>query len=485
MSQERSSGQSPSLEATALGVLRHLVEQHSSARAVADTMGQAHNYVARILRGETKLRLDVLERILAALEVSESFFFELLTADRKLDPQEILVFFGQREKRSGDPACDALARWMRGASRLRRRRLRPSTDWVFVDPDCVDGAEAGSGSSPGRRSEIETFEALRLSDRPAADAGLVALVDGIFDELEVDAASGAGTPEEGSDRPLLERQPLEDLAMALATWSTVRRLDGRRADAFQGFRLALGIARLGESAAAEAMALHKAASLLRDWEQSRAALLFLDRAGDAYLRCGDTGACQRLFIDRAVVWVHLGDYLRAARDYEVGLRYLPAGSSSTYKIAALSGLSHCYREMGDLRRAILMNRAAESVFEGGRDLRLAYLVWNRGNLAATCRDPELAVETLLAAMDLLADFGDPLDVAFCSLDLAEVYMREGRIGEIRRLADRILAWLPALRGNRKADATMMEWIRCVKWGEINQALLETSRNRLESSKSRT
>ena len=129
-------------------------------------------------------------------------------------------------------------------------------------------------------------------------------------------------------------------------------------------------------------------------------------------------------------------------------------------------------------------RAAEALFEGGRDLRLAYLVWNRGNLAAASRDSSLAVEALLAAMDLLAEFAEPLDVAFCSLDLAEVYMAEGRIGEIRRLADRILAWLPALRGNRQADAAMMEWIRCVKWGEVNRALLETSRNQLESSKAR-
>mgnify|MGYP001802786891 CR=1 FL=1 len=51
-----------SLDERILETLKSLIEHHSSSRSVAEQMGQAHNYVARLLRGETKLRREVLKR---------------------------------------------------------------------------------------------------------------------------------------------------------------------------------------------------------------------------------------------------------------------------------------------------------------------------------------------------------------------------------------------------------------------------------------
>lgn len=436
----------PPLDERVLELLRELVETHSSSRAVAESMGQAHNYVARILRGETKLRLDVLERILHAMGLSTTYFFRLVTAgDEALDVATLLRFFpadGSEES----PFFDAVS------PRLDEILARGS------DPSIVR-------EIPSRRDEIEKFEALRFSDRDAAEKGLEALIPELLDAAPGDAPACPGL--------------LGDLAIALATWATVQRFRSERRAAARALRRAMLAAESSGELRPVAIVLQRSAYLMRDLARGRTALLLLDRANDLYLRDGDLEGCAKVFVDRAIVLVHLGLYENAVECYETALRLLPE-NDKLQRFGALSGLAHCHENLGQLELALKRNEAAAAVYDGIEDMQLAYLVWNRANLCAALggRDPEPAYRR---AMELLERHAEPLAVGLCAVDLAAVYVRRGESRKLAALGDEILAWLPALRGNRTADAILMELVRCAKWGEVTQQLLVESRRRLRRS----
>ena len=86
------------------------------------------------------------------------------------------------------------------------------------------------------------------------------------------------------------------------------------------------------------------------------------------------------------------------------------------------------------------------------------------------------------AIDLLARFSEPVDVALCALDLAGLLISVGEPIAVKRLSDQVLAWLPAFRGSRIADAVMTELVRCAKWGELTSQFLDGARERLQQAR---
>ncbi|MEM8930706.1 MAG: hypothetical protein AAGE94_05995, partial [Acidobacteriota bacterium] len=268
-----------------------------------------------------------------------------------------------------------------------------------------------------------------------------------------------------------------DLAHALASWTAIARSTGARALAVRSLRRAVVAAGRSDRPMAEADVLVKAAYVMRDLAQGRTALLLLDRATQAYLKAGDLLGCSKVFVDRAVMFVYLADYRSATESYETALRLLPR-DDSRQRFLAISGLAHCYERFGKLQQAFELNGEARALCGETEDLRLAYVVWNQAKLATTI-DVTIAEESFRLAMRLLEAHAEPIEVSFCALDLAAHFVHRGETTKLTALADDILAWLPALRGNRHADAILVEFVRHAKWGQVTQSLLIESRRRLQ------
>ncbi|MEM6793913.1 MAG: tetratricopeptide repeat protein [Acidobacteriota bacterium] len=434
---------SASLDERILGTLKGLIEHHSSSRSIAEQMGQAHNYVARILRGETKLRLDVLGRILETLGVSHRFFMETALVDRPDDGDalEILRFFC-----GNAPPTKAFL-----------EDIQPTLD-VLVQMPLSDG------DHPSLREELDRLESLRRSDRQAAAEGLQHAV------LEM-----------LSDPPVpVPRQMLEDLAVALATYGTVQRFEGLRADAARAYSAAFQIALRSDRPRAMALSYNKAAYLVRDLGQVPAALRFLERALDRFLRAGEIQMAGSVFLDKAVFWVSLGEFETAARDYQAALGLLQ-DEQVFLRHACWSGLAQCFQRLGDPAQALSALEKAEALHRGGEDLALAFLVRNRADLAAELGDHDGANRQYRRAVELLARFSEPIDAALCALDWASLLMKLGEAAAVKQLADEMLEWLPIFRGSRVADAVITELIRCAKWGELTGKVLANARDRLEKA----
>lgn len=448
------------LDSRILAVLKELVEHHSSSRCVAEKMGQAHNYVARILRGETKLRLDVLERILDALGVSQSFFLQLVSSNG--DPRdlvEVLRFYGA----DGPPPEPFIVEIDQRVENL-------------LEGMALEGASLESSlpsATPTRhetphRAALVALEDRRQTDRPGAKAELEAMAEQIFSDIEVAGFS---------------RDLGADLAELLAIWATIQRFEGCRRDTSLAYQVAIRLALTVDSSRALGISLQKAAYLLRDLSCNQAALVFLEHASHAMLRNGDLVACGKIFVDRGLMFLSLAEWPGAVRELGSALNLLPECEWRN-RAGAFGNLAICFEQMKDFEKAKYCLEHAEAIYGDSNEMGLAYVCWNRGNLAMADGDVSMAETYFVRALNRLEDFGQPLDFATLALSLAEAYMRQSKVQALRDLADRMLAWLPAIRGNRIADAALMEWIRCARWGEVTHQVLREARQQLQQAAGR-
>ena len=428
-----------------LATLKGLIEHHSSSRCVAERMGQAHNYVARILRGETKLRLDVLERILETLGVPHHLFMQMVIAGQpsETDAVELLRFLSGRRQPDEAFLTD----------------IEPTLD-VLLRMPLTDDAD-----HPRATDELDRLETLRRSDKEGAEKGLEALIFALL-----------------TDPPVpVPRELLEDLAIALATYGTVQRFMGRRVDSAFGFQLALRAGARGGRPAGLAHPFRKAAFLIRDFGYGDVGIRFLETAREYFLRGGDTVRCFEIFGDRAGMWVSLGEIENALGDYKTALTLLPV-EDHRQRYSLLAGLTYCHEQLGDLPKALETASQAEALHDGREDIAFAFFVWNRAKLAAAVGESILGVEQFRRALTLLAQYSEPVDVALCALDFAELLISLGEPLAVKKLADEMLSWLPAFRGSRTADAVIAELIRCAKWGEVTSQFVDGARERLQRAR---
>ncbi|MEM1177535.1 MAG: helix-turn-helix domain-containing protein [Acidobacteriota bacterium] len=428
-----------------LSTLRELIEHHSSSRCVAEQMGQAHNYVARILRGETKLRLDTLERILETLGVPHRLFMQMVLAGRpnEADAIGLLRFLAG----SDEPAEPFLT------------DIRPTLD-VLLRMPLVDDE-----TYPRHAAELDRLERLRRSDKEGAEAGLKSL---IFEIL--------------TDPPVpVPRQMLEDLGEALAVFGTVQRFLGRQLDSACALQAALRVGARAGRPRGLAHVFRKAAFLMREYGQAAIGIQYLEHARELFLRVGDTRRCFEIFSDRASFWVNMGEIGRARQDFLTAVSLLPE-DEPVQVYGAYAGLAFCYQEEGNAQAALDAIEKAEAIHSGEGDIAFAYLVWNRAKLAVEVGEPTVARLQFRRAIDLLVQYSDPIDGALCALDLCGLLIEMGEVSEVKGLAELMLSWLPAFQGQRVADAVITEFIRCAKWGEVTSRFLAGARRRLKQSR---
>ena len=441
------------LDGRILGVLKELVEHHSSSRCVAEQMGQAHNYVARILRGETKLRLDVLERILDTLGISQTFFLQLVSSSGSpQDLIEVLKFYG------GDgPLPETFIQDMSASV------AELLTDACVEDQAKDFGFELSDyGVESPRQAKVTELEERRQKDRAGAKAELELLAQEILTEMETEGFDPGSAAE---------------LAQALSIWATIQRFEGCRRDSSLAYQVALHLGVHAESHKALGFTLQRTAYLLGDLGCYQASLVFMDYAIRHLIRTGEVTACGTVFADRGAMLLNQADFSAAVDEFKAALNILPE-SQWRSRAACFGNLAICYEQLSRLAPARTCLEMAEQLYGDSQEIGLAYVLWNRGRLSMADKHVVDAESYFIRALNHLESFGQPLSFANLALSLAEAYMVQGKVQALRDLADRMLAWLPAIRGNRIADAALMEWIRCARWGEVTHQVLNEARQKL-------
>ena len=230
------------------------------------------------------------------------------------------------------------------------------------------------------------------------------------------------------------------------------------------------------------------ASLFTDQRRFGEAHRLLDWTYAIYQRVGDSHAAGRALISK-------GNLARAALQPEEGLRLLTQGirqidaaHDPKLVFVAVHGLLGCLVDCGRMTEAKALLTASQGLYSTyGERLDAPRVRWLEGQISAGCGENERAEQLLRQARKGFERADLPYDTALVSLDLAAVWLRQGRTAEIAALVDEMVAIFRVRNIQREAIGALLMLREALQKDRATAALLQTvaaELRRLEHSHSR-
>jgi tetratricopeptide (TPR) repeat protein len=431
----------------ALVVLKALIEEHSSVHHVARCLGMDHTNLGRVLSGEYRLYFDLVEKVFTVLNLPVSIFYRRLLQGQRLQLGEATALLSccrQRLGRGRPPLEFEGGRFLVEIGQL----LAP---WSV--------ATAPGGTDENLRNELLNLEDVRFKAPQAATAQLEKLAGRILQGL---STRGART----------------NLAILLAIWSAIARIDGRRDEAREGYLLALRCLDHSGESFAEGFILQKAAYVAMDFDRLESSLLLLEGAMTSFALAGEPDWQARIYADRGIARIHQEKWLEAEEELRTALRLLPRKSLRN-RFAATESLVDLLVRRGKLDEAQATLRLAEDL-KYEMPIAEAYLAWRRGVVTAAQGNLHAAAEVFWAALAQMGDHGEAVDAALVALDLAVVLLKLRRMEGLRKLVADVVVWMGRLADNKTAHRALSKFVRLQLANELS--LRETSKIRWELEK---
>jgi tetratricopeptide (TPR) repeat protein len=198
-------------------------------------------------------------------------------------------------------------------------------------------------------------------------------------------------------------------------------------------------------------------SLRMDQRQFQKAEALLARAAMLYRLSGNGVETARVLITLGGMYFFQGESAAAIKTTTVALEAFRAGDDPRLYVCGRFNLARCLTEDGQYREAAEMLALDEGLYrefpEAWTQLRLA---WLRGKIAAGLGRGEEAERIFLQVRDGFIAAGNGYDAAMVSIeDLALTYVREGRVADVKRLAEEIFPIFQAQDVHREAVAALM------------------------------
>jgi tetratricopeptide (TPR) repeat protein len=312
---------------------------------------------------------------------------------------------------------------------------------------------------------MEAAHELRHQD-PAVMLRLAALAACLAESLD---------PETGGRRPLRDLQ-----ARAWARVGNARRVHGHLRLAEESFGRAFARAAEGSGDPLPFAAIvDLAASLLRVQRRFSEALVLHELAVRIYKEYGEPHLAGRAMIKQAIVLDYTHRTGESARLVREGLGLVDGAREPQLLLYAVHYLTSLLIDGGAFARAHRLAARSRPLYD-----RLAgplSLLWRRfleGRLAAGLGREAEAARAFLEVREGFAHHGMPLDAAQVALDLAELWLRQGRTGQVLRLLDEALASFHAGGVRREAIATLLVLRRAVERERASERLLRSAAARL-------
>jgi hypothetical protein len=198
------------------------------------------------------------------------------------------------------------------------------------------------------------------------------------------------------------------------------------------------------------------ASLLADQRRLAEAGQLLLKVHDFYGRMGDRHLAGRALISRGIFAGYDNDPRRALALLVEGMELIDVQRDTRLAVQAvhaiLWNLVHC----GRYRQARIHLWRSRPLFlrHGGR-LSVLRLRWLEGRIHEGLGDVDRAERELLATRAGFAAAGSPYNAALVALDLAAVWLRQGKTKQVRQLVEEMIATFRALRIAREAVAALL------------------------------
>jgi tetratricopeptide (TPR) repeat protein len=264
--------------------------------------------------------------------------------------------------------------------------------------------------------------------------------------------------------------------LSARAWATLANAERIRSDfrsAEKGFLRAERLLKSGTGDPLEkARVLLLKASLRGNQQRFEEAFRLLDRVVAIGRHCGDLHLCGKALITKGFICGIAERPADAIRALEEGSELVDSEAEPRLLVAARHNLILYLNELGRQGEALaLLERTRPLYAELGDRMNLVRLRWLEGKIA-------LAASRLAEAEPLLVQVGAELaqldlsyDAALVSLDLALVYVRQGRHAEVRRLAEEMIPIFQSRDVHREAIAALIVFQKAAEMERVTLGLV--------------
>lgn len=270
------------------------------------------------------------------------------------------------------------------------------------------------------------------------------------------------------------RTVVQDLrARAWAYLANARRVASDLAGAERDFARAEELARGGSAdPMEEARILDLRASLLSDQGQFERAAELLEVVADLYDEVRDSHRKGRAHISKGLVLGYAGHPEEGAEQIARGLALVDREREPRLVLMARHNLAWCLNDCGRSAEALQQLERFRHTYHDFPDpwtgLRL---VWLEARIAAGLGRGEEAEEKLLDLRQRFVEREIGYEASMVTLDLALLYLKQGRTAEVQRLAQEMLPLFLAQDLHREALAALIAFQRAAEIGRATPALV--------------
>ncbi len=254
----------------------------------------------------------------------------------------------------------------------------------------------------------------------------------------------------------------------------IRRLESDLRGSEEAFVIAESFLEVGSGdPLARAEVLDLRATLLRDQRRFESASRLLGRVRVAYGRSGDSHLVGRVLLKQALVESDAGRPERGIRLLERAGQLIDTVREPRLQFILIDQQAILLHQLGRYEEALAMvpkARLAAQSF-GNRFDRLR-VQWLEARLLADLGRYVEAEDQLLRIRAAFAREGNGYDTALVSLDLASLYLRQGRSQETRDLASEMLPIFQSRDIHREALAALMVFKRAAEIETVSLGMVE-------------
>jgi tetratricopeptide (TPR) repeat protein len=259
-------------------------------------------------------------------------------------------------------------------------------------------------------------------------------------------------------------EPLEDLRAR--AWSYVgnsRRVKGDLQGAEEAFSFALSFLRMGTGEPMEkAMLFDLKASLLTKQRRFSNALGLLRRAVAIFLELGETHRAGRALVKMATAHSLSGEHEKAIFLRYRALKLIDPLREPRLLLIALQNLIDDLIETGQFMAARKLLIKAKPLYKRFAPWLNDTRKWIEGKIAHSFGQLDQAEALFLAIRSQYLAEGAAYEMALISLELASLYAEQGRMAELKRLAEEMIPIFSSRQIHREALAALDYWRQAVE-----------------------
>lgn len=215
------------------------------------------------------------------------------------------------------------------------------------------------------------------------------------------------------------------------------------------------------------------ATLRRDQRRLREALQLLNRAATAFRKAGDRHLVGRVLLKKALVCNDAGNPELGITMLRKAMQHIDARREPRLRLAIQEQLVFFLNQAGRHWEALTLLPEAHSLAEEvGSHLDHLRVLWVEGLIALDLSWYERAEKALNTVRKGFVDKHIGYDAALVSLDLAGLYLRQGRTTETRQLALEMLPIFQSRDIHREALAALLIFRRAVEIETVTLGMVE-------------